>query len=384
MNRGDTADVIVVGGGVAGLSAALVLAEHKLRVLLVERGPALASEASGNNAAIFRPLEHNVASAELPRRSLQLLEDWFGGGLLEPTGLVLVSSGASSVLELADVAARAGVAHDMLDKHQLHSLAPSLLDGEAAHGLLLRDGGVLDVPRFTAQLATRARSLGAELRTDVAVGGLTREHDRVTGVALLDGSQLTAACVIVAAGAWNCRLGETAGLGLPFIPLRRHLVELRAPVALASREPVVWRLEDEVYYRTHGADVLASPCDETHPRAFAAGISAAHSDAAHKMDSQPDPSAIPLLREKLQRLAPSLARGSIVRAWACLRTFADDRELIVGPDPRVQGLHWFGGLGGRGMSVAPAAAEWLAAHVLGFTLPPQAAAVSAARLAKFG
>jgi glycine/D-amino acid oxidase-like deaminating enzyme len=84
-------DAIIVGGGVAGLSVARVLAEKKRRVLLLEREPQLASQASGNNAAIFRPLERDAASAELPRRSRQLLEAWFGPGLLEVTGLVLVS-----------------------------------------------------------------------------------------------------------------------------------------------------------------------------------------------------------------------------------------------------------------------------------------------------
>jgi glycine/D-amino acid oxidase-like deaminating enzyme len=91
-----------------------------------------------------------------------------------------------------------------------------------------------------------------------------------------------------------------------------------------------------------------------------------------------------MLNEKLARTAPGLAGGSIVRAWACFRTFAADRELVVGPDPRLRGLHWFGGLGGRGMSVALAAAEILRAHVLGESLPLQAAAVSPARLFKVG
>lgn len=106
-----TAGVIVVGGGVAGLSAARQLAHKKLRVLLLERQPRLATQASGNNAAIFRPREHDAASAELPRRSCQLLERWFGPELLEVTGLVLVSQAADPATRLAAAAASGGLAH---------------------------------------------------------------------------------------------------------------------------------------------------------------------------------------------------------------------------------------------------------------------------------
>jgi D-arginine dehydrogenase len=365
-----SADVIIVGGGVAGLSVARVLAEKQLRVLLLERELRLATQASGNNAAIFRPLEHDAASALLPRRSRELLEAWFGPALLEITGLVLVSRAVEPVSSLARAAACADVAHSMLDVSQLRSLAPSLAGGEAAHGLLLHGGGVLDVPAFTAGLARQAREMGAELRTHVAVRAFTQTSGRITGVTLADGEQLSAPNVIVAAGAWNAGLGEVSGAALPLIPMRRHLVELRTRIDVAASEPVVWRLEDEVYYRKHRSGVLASPCDETRTRLAVSSSAPVVSDA----------NASSMLNDKLQRVAPALADGSIVRAWACLRTFADDRELVVGPDPRVTGLFWFGGLGGRGMSVAPAAAEVLAACLLNEALPPAAAGLSPARL----
>ena len=112
----DSADVIIVGGGVAGLSAARVLAEKKVRVLLLEREPRLATQASGNNAAIFRPFEHEAASALLPRRSRQLLDGWFGPTLLEITGLVLVSHAADPVSRLAAAARSGGVAHSEIGR----------------------------------------------------------------------------------------------------------------------------------------------------------------------------------------------------------------------------------------------------------------------------
>lgn len=367
-----SADVIIVGGGVAGLAAARVLAERKLRVVLLEREPRLASQASGNNAAIFRTLEHDAESAVFPRRSRELLEAWFGPDLLERTGLLLVSEAEPEVRRLQEAAVLAGVPHQRLDASELRSLAPSLAGGQPRCGLLVQDSGILDVPRFTTGLAEQARGLGAELRTSVAVRSIAHAAGKITGVTLSDGTPLAAGSVIVAAGAWNASLGEAAGTDVPLVPFRRHLVELRTPVDVAASEPVVWRIEDEVYYRKQGAGVLASPCDERSARLAIDASAPSASDA----------SATVTLNEKLSRTAPALTDGSIVRAWACFRTFAVDRELVVGPDARVKGLHWFGGLGGRGMSVALAAAEILRACVLGESLPRRAAAVSPARFAR--
>jgi glycine/D-amino acid oxidase-like deaminating enzyme len=357
-------DALIIGGGIAGLTTALVLAQRGQRVRLLERERQLASQASGNNAAIFRPLEHDVQSAVLPRRSRQLLDDWLGPGLLDASGLLLVSDHPAEVHALSALAQLAGVAHELLDQPQLRELAPSLLGGEAQHGLWLREGGVLDVPALTAALADRARACGAELDTGVAVRALDVQRGRIAGVLLDDGTRLPAGCVVAAAGAWNGRLGETGGAQLPLAPLRRHLVELQ-PSADMAPEPVVWRLEDEVYYRKHPAGVLASPCDESLAQPGAA-IS--------------DPQVLIGLQLKLRRLAPSLANAAHLRAWACLRTFASDRELVLGEDPRQRDLHWFAGLGGRGMSVAPAAAEIVAAGVLRESQPQLASVLSPTRL----
>ena len=358
-------DALIIGGGIAGLTTALVLAQRGQRVCLLEREARLASQASGNNAAIFRPLEHDLDSAVLPRRSRQLLDEWLGPGLLDVSGLLLVSDQAPEVQSLGALAEAAGVAHELLDRQQLRELAPSLEGGDAQHGLWLREGGVLDVPALTAALADRARALGAELMTGVSVQALDVQQGRVTGVVQRDGTRLQAGCVVAAGGAWNARLAEASGAPLPLEPLRRHLVELQ-PSAEFAPEPVVWRLEDEVYYRKHPAGVLASPCDENLAQPGAAA------DA--------DPRELDRLQVKLQRLAPGLASAERRRAWACLRTFASDRELVLGEDPRLRGLHWFAGLGGRGMSVAPAAAELLVAGIAGESRSQLAAFLTPARL----
>jgi D-arginine dehydrogenase len=348
-SSGAAEQVIVVGGGVAGLSAAALLAPHK-RVLLLEREPLLASQASGNNAAIHRPLEHDLASAELARRSRQLLDSLLGPQVLNATGLLLVSASPDSVATLAALAREANVRHRVWTADALHRQHPVLSGGEAESALFLHDGGVLDLHALNSGLARLAKQSGAEFRTTSAVAQLEHTAGAIAGVRLADGTQLPARYVVLAAGAWSAQLAAASGLSLSLTPKRRHLVQLTAADILPRDAPVIWRLEDEVYFRPESGGVLASPCDET--------------DWPAELLPERDPAALAMLGEKLARIAPKLADARVRNAWACLRTFALDRELVVGADSRVKGLYWLAGLGGRGMSVAPAAAELLANELL--------------------
>ena len=342
-------DVVIVGGGVAGLSAAALLAPHR-RVLLVEREPRLASHASGINAAIHQPIEHDRESARLARRSRELLIELCGDGVLDRSGLLLVSRDKARLDGFARTAQAEELAVVALEARELAEHVPALRGGEVAHGLLLRDGGVIDLQRLISSLAARARERGAELKTSAEVAQIERSADarRVIGVRLTNGQYFSATHVVIAAGAWSAGLGRALGIDTPLTPLRRHLAELRTAQATARAQPVVWRIEDEVYFRPQSSGVLASPCDEL---AWPAEIPAT------------DPTEVQSLTQKLERTAPGLD-AKVERAWACLRTFAPDRELVIGPDPRLSGLHWLCGLGGRGMSVAPGAAEILVDQIV--------------------
>ena len=360
------ADVVVIGGGVAGLSAAAAMA-RELRVVLVERESMLATHASGRNAAIFRPLELDASTAGLARRTQALLGELSEQPLLRRTGVLLASAAREPAHALHAHALTHGVACEWLEGDELHARAASLAGGELAHGVFVAAGGVLDIHALTTALVQAARMRGATLRTGEGVVHVDVEHGRVAGVVLERGERIATRAVVLAAGAWAARLGAACAAPLPLVSLRRHLVQLNLPAPPSPDEPVVWRVDDELYYRAESGGVLASPCNQT---AWEPGVPPV------------DAGALELLAHKMARAAPRLASARVRRFWACLRTFAPDRELVLGEDPRVAGLHWFTGLGGRGLCVAPAAGEVLAACVCASTvaLPTQFAALSPLRL----
>lgn len=352
----DVVDAVVIGGGIAGLSAARALLAAKVgRVRLLEREEIPCAHSSGRNAAIFRHLSTTPGDLALARASRARITELLGDeeAWLRRTGTWFVAEEAASIEPLASLAEREGLPHATAEDEALWAALPSLRGGRARRGVLCEDDGVIDIHAVTQALLRSIAALGGRTSFGVDVARVEAERDRVTGVRLASGDRVAAGAVVIAAGAWGRGLGASIGAPLPLDPRRRHLAQLSTP-AMDARAPVVWCVDDEVYFRPESGGVLASPCDE---KSAEPGLPA------------PDDAAMELLARKLARNAPALADAQVRRAWACLRTFAPDRASVVGPDPRVSGLHWLGGLGGHGMTGGVAAGEIVAARMAGLAHP---------------
>lgn len=347
---------MVVGGGIAGLATAWQLTELGVRdVLLLEAEPLLATHASGRNAAIFLPLEESLSAIWLSGRTRDLLDARLGTSWLSAHGVVLVAKEHAGIEELRYAARRLGVFHEHWSGDELAEGLPLLAGGECEQALSLPLGGVMDVHFVLSSLRRWAVRAGVHIATDTRVAAVDVVQGRTRGVVLANGKRIASERIVLAAGAWAEKLGMEAGSKLALTPLRRHLVHLVGAAMPPRDTPVVWRVDEPVYYRPEAGGILASPCDETPAEP---GIPAS------------DPRAIEQLSNRLKRLSPQLADDARVqRSWACLRTMTADREPAIGADPRVKGLYWCAGLGGRGMSCGAACGELLARTVLGLAHP---------------
>jgi D-arginine dehydrogenase len=207
------------------------------------------------------------------------------------------------------------------------------------------------------------------VRTGVTVAGVRVEGGRARGVVTAAGEALDARWIVDAAGAWAGEIAALAGAApIPMTPLRRSIVVFEAPAGLDVRAwPLVHSDAHHLYFVPESGGLLMSPMDET---------------AMAPCDARADDAAIAGAFERLRALAPALVPRALRRRWGGLRTFAPDRVLVVGEDPRVRGFFWLAGQGGCGIETSPFVAR-IAADLLvaGRTERFDAAALAPARFA---
>jgi len=357
------ADVAVVGGGIAGVSAACELAQTGRRVVLLEQEEQLAHHTTGRSAAVFLesygpPPVRALTVAS--RRDYEAAPERFGTPqLLEPRSALwiappwqvdhlsrlLAEVATLQVIEPAEAVARCSVLR--ADWLVGAAIEPDAADIDV---LALHQGYVRGLGDAGAQVV---RSAPVSALSPVSHGGWR------VGWA---GGSVTAPTIVLAAGAWGDELAAIAGAApIGLRPLRRTIAVCRVPadIGLDPTGPLVCDAEHTWYFKPEGPNVLVSPADET---------------LSEPCDARPDEADVALGIERVNE-ATTLALRSVVSAWAGLRTFAPDRVPVVGEDPDQPGLFWLVGQGGYGIQTAPALARCLAGLVAGTGLPPDVLAL---------
>lgn len=338
----DQADILIIGGGIAGLSTACHLAMAGQRgVTLVEREALPGFYASGHNAGIARRLtgraEHTALAVQGRDRLLQ-------AGLMNASGGYLLGAETGGTRELAEEARAFGV--------ESYRGSGSPIPGlRAAEWLHLPGDGVIDIDALLRHCADRARAGGARLRFGCQVQGIVPGPGgfRVA----TDQGPIQARKLVNAAGGWAQEVGRMAGgLDLAFLPLRRHLVWSTAPCP--ADQPWAWWADRPLYVRPESGGSLLCACEETQVPLPPRGLQPASDDTVLEQ-----------LAGSLKELIPDLAEAPIARLWCGLRTFAPDRRFVLGPDPLQPDLFWVAGLGGHGMTSGLAVGQLAAESILG-------------------
>jgi glycine/D-amino acid oxidase-like deaminating enzyme len=321
------AEILIIGGGIAGLATASHLAAAgQGGVLLLEREAQAGFYASGHNAGIGRVLTGRAEHTALTVRGRALLAE---AGLLNASGGCLLAAEAGGTAALAEEARAFGVVASAGAGCPLPGLA-------AAEHLRIPGDGVIDIHGLLGHCAERARAAGARLRFGCQVQGISAgpRGFRVE----TDQGPLSAGLLVNAAGAWAGEVGRMAGgLDLALAAPRRHLVWSNAPCP--QDQPWAWWADRPLYVRPESGGLLLCACEEELVELPVRG-------------SQPKTGSAFLegLLASLKELAPDLADRPIARSWCGLRTFAPDRRFLLGYDPLNPRLFWVAGLGGHGMT----------------------------------
>jgi glycine/D-amino acid oxidase-like deaminating enzyme len=356
-SRSAAPDLLIVGGGIIGCSAAAFAAEAGASVVLVE-STRLASGASGRNSgAVQHPFDAMLAP--LHRATLEIyrqLSDESSGFDFpaDPAGLLLLTDDPATaharVAELREQ--EPALAAEVLDSEALALLEPMLVSGLSA--IRLATGYPIPPEAATLAMAARAKRAGAELRADHPVQAV---HDD-PAVILADGTTLRAGSVLVAAGPWSAPLLDPSGAWQPIRATHGVTVQVALPAIPSSV------LEEGAVHTVNRPVGDDEPEDGliTFSMVSAAGVSTVGSTF---LSTPPDPDAMaPELLTHGTRFVPALAEATILRSRVCARPQSIDGHPLIGRMPGRDHVFVAAGHGPWGISTGPASAALVVDAIL--------------------
>lgn len=341
---------MVVGGGIAGTSAAHRLAQAA-DVVLLEREPSLGTHATGRSAATLSETSGTRVMCALARASRSVLEDpaadFASDALTRPRGLLWIGrDGDAQALDAIAEAAADGISASTrrMNEHEVRDLLPPLRShAVTAGGVFEPDARALDVDLLLQSYARGAVRRGAEIRERTELVSARRTNGRWQ--IATSGGDLEADVIVNASGAWGDVIARRCGVReLGLLPLRRSACLARTTRDLTGW-PLVMDVANRCYFEPEAGGMLLSPADE---------------HLSDPVDAQAEELDIALAIEMVNDVTDLEVR-SIHSAWAGLRTFTTDRNPAVGPDDLEPGFVWLVGQGGAGIKSAPAMADALAA-----------------------
>ncbi len=338
-------DVLIIGGGIAGLSLAARLGTEA-DVVLVEAEGSLAYHTSSRSARQMQPSHGPAPIRELTERSIAKVDgisEDIGRRILSPRPLMFIGS-------RDDVQAR------LADNGVLKSISPSEalerspdLRPEAVEAAAL-DDSALQVEADVLLDYYRDRALEAGVQINCGAPVHTAQRVGAGWVVGAGEEAFKALTVVNAAGAWADPLAVVFGvrtLGLE--PYRRTAAVVNTAEPVAADGHMILGANGSFYYRPDGAQLLISPCEAVPSQAE---------------DAKPVPADVERLMQRINGVT-TLGLTTVDRSWTGLRTERVDGLPVVGSDEEAPHFFWLAGQGGYGIQTSWAMADLAAGLITG-------------------
>ena len=375
------ADVVVIGAGALGLSAALHCALAGRSVVVVERHTA-GSQASGRAAGLFKSVQADELRTRLARRSIERAVSfaaWAGVPLeVSRSGSFLIARTAQHRDYLRrELAQSQGWGADVREA------VPGMVAERVSYYRAAGEEFALWCPEdvyiaepidlIRAYLAA-CRLRGVVVAENEPVIGIPVAGGRVTGVETADRA-IAAPVVVDAAGGWVRQVAELAGAPVPLAPVRHQLLITGPEPEIDPADPIVRVVDAAVYLRPARAGLMAGGF-ETDPLP----VDPRRQPPSFTTDDLPlDLAVLRKLAAQVSAEAPAAATAPVAEHRGGLFTMSPDGRFVAGPVPDVPGLWVASGCNGSGFSSSPALGEALAAWITTGTAPVGVAALSPGR-----
>jgi len=351
----ESADVVIVGGGIMGCALAYQLARRDVDVLLLER-ETLGSQSTGRCAGGVRQQFSMEANVRLQRLSVQLFEN-FEQETGHPAdfrqiGYLFVLTLPQQVEDFRhnmEMWHRVGLTEARwVDSSEAARMVPVLNVEDVLGCTFCPSDGIASPADVTSGYAEASRRHGARLKVGVEVVGIDVAGGRVQGVRTSAGD-VASRVVFNCAGAWSSSIGRMAGLEIPVLPYRRHVAVTGTFPAVPRSNPMTVDFQTSLYFHPEGDGVLIGMSDRIEGPGYATDVNWTFLEK---------------MFEQASRRAPALAGAGIKTAWAGLYETTPDHQAILGPVPEIEGFWCAAGFSGHGFMQAPAAALLLSQLLL--------------------
>jgi D-arginine dehydrogenase len=356
----NTSDILVIGGGVAGLSAAAALSAHA-NVTVLEAEEQIGFHSSGRSATMLHYALGDRLVRALTLASRTFFETPPDGFSAAPLGrrmpvLVHCREGERAALAALEAEISSFARLERLDERGVAEMCPLLKvgPGDACCGIADMGGIRLDAHALLQGFLRELRKRGGALHSGARVATINRGSGS-WNVGTETSGQFSAAVLVNAAGAWADVVARLAGIRpLGLEPKRRTIITFDAPAGTdLDRLPFAKTIGDELYFAPEGGRLFASPMDEV---------------PNDPLDAQPDEYEVALAAWRMEeRTVVKVER--IHSRWAGLRTFAPDRHPVAGFAPDADGFFWLAGQGGFGLQTSPAMARIVASLIASESWP---------------
>ena len=362
-----SADVVIIGGGVQGLSNGYFLAKRGLKVIVVERGDLASGTSCRNDGDNFECdaapgfiTEFTNAAVNLVKdvaKSLDYDVDWLEKGMV-----VLPESEEEMQIarQIYQEKRAAGIDVRLMDKYEVHEDEPNTAP-DIPGGLEYGNGGSLNSMLFAFALGEHIKKMGGELLRFTTVTGFGFDETGAVCKVETDKGDILTQKVVLAAGVWSGKIAELANLYVPITPMKGDLLVVEPGAYITRRKTeelgyALVRNESDTqravtpFMKAHGIGFLIEP---TGSHNALIGFSKYPCDTTTSNNL-----VMRAIAKRAMRFFPCIANVNIIHAYAGLRPWTPDHEAIVSDTP-IPGFYVCAGHAGNGITNGPISAKLL-------------------------
>jgi sarcosine oxidase subunit beta len=355
----ETADVVIIGGGIVGSSVAWHLTESGCRnVLAIERESQQGLGSTGKSMGGVRAQFSTAVNIRMSLYSIPVFAAFeeitgYPSGY-KPHGYLFVATAPGHIEYLrrnSELQAALGLRSvEILGPEEILRRVPQLRSEDIVGGSFCATDGFVDPYSVMKGFMAAAAERGARLWRGTEVTGIDVDERGVAGVRTTNG-RVAARVVVNAAGPWAAQIAAMAGAELPVVPLRRMLVPTEPFPGLPERLPMVIDMATGFHFRPEGLGLLMAWNDPEETPGFKSGV---------------DPAFIEKILTRAVNRVPCFEALQVNprRAWAGHYEVTPDHHAIIGPAPGVPGLFFVNGFSGHGVMHSPASGRIAADLIL--------------------